>query len=112
MILNVVLHGYQTWSLTLREHKLRVIESRALRRISEPKKKEVTGGSKNYIMRGLRNLYYSPHISSMIKLRRMKWVGHIACMDHFGEKGRREYVKVELLTVMTIKNTIFWDVMP
>jgi hypothetical protein len=36
----------------------------------------------------------------------MKWVGHVACMEHFGEKGRWEYVKVELLTVMTIKSML------
>jgi hypothetical protein len=33
----VVLSGYETWSLTLREeHRLRVFENRMQRRISEP----------------------------------------------------------------------------
>jgi hypothetical protein len=33
-ILPVVLHGYETWSLTLREeHRLRVFKNRVLRRI-------------------------------------------------------------------------------
>jgi len=42
--LPVVLYGCETWSLTLREeHRLRVIENRALRRIFGPKRDEVTG---------------------------------------------------------------------
>jgi hypothetical protein len=44
MILPVVLYGYGTWSLTLREeHRLRVFENRVLRRIFGPKRDEVTG---------------------------------------------------------------------
>jgi hypothetical protein len=43
-ILPVVLYGCESWSLTLREeHKLRVFENRAIRRISGPKKDDVTG---------------------------------------------------------------------
>jgi hypothetical protein len=40
----VVLDGYVTWSLTLREeHRLRGFENRVLRRIFGPKRDEVTG---------------------------------------------------------------------
>jgi hypothetical protein len=40
----VVLYGYQTWCLTLREeHRLRVFENRALRDIFGPKRDEMTG---------------------------------------------------------------------
>jgi hypothetical protein len=50
IILPVVLYGCKTWSLTLREeHRLRVFENRALRRIFGPKRDEVTG--ENGIMR-------------------------------------------------------------
>jgi hypothetical protein len=43
-ILPVVLYGCQTWSFTLREeHRLRVFESRVLRRIFGPRRDEVTG---------------------------------------------------------------------
>jgi hypothetical protein len=43
--LPVVLYGCETWSLTLREeHRLRVFEDRALKRIFGPKRDEVTGG--------------------------------------------------------------------
>jgi hypothetical protein len=42
--LPVVLYGCETWSLPLREgRRLRVLESRVLRRIFGPKRDEVTG---------------------------------------------------------------------
>jgi hypothetical protein len=48
----MVLHGFETWSLTLREeHRLRVFENRVLRRIFGLKRNEVTGG-----LRKLHNL--------------------------------------------------------
>jgi hypothetical protein len=43
IILPVVLYGFETWSLTLREeHRLRVLESRLLRKIFVPKRDKVT----------------------------------------------------------------------
>jgi hypothetical protein len=40
----VVLYGYETWSLILREeHRLKVFENRVLRRIFGPRRAEVTG---------------------------------------------------------------------
>jgi hypothetical protein len=45
IILPVVMYGYETWSLTLREERrLRVFENRMLRRIFGPKRDEVTSG--------------------------------------------------------------------
>jgi hypothetical protein len=47
IILLFVLYGYETWCLILREeHRVRVFENRALRRIFGPKRDEVTGGSR------------------------------------------------------------------
>ena len=44
IILPVVLHGCETWSLILREEcRLSVFENRVLRRTFGPKKDEVTG---------------------------------------------------------------------
>jgi hypothetical protein len=44
IILPVVLYGYETWCLTLREeHRLTVFENRVLRGIFGPKGDEVTG---------------------------------------------------------------------
>jgi hypothetical protein len=43
LILPVVLHGCETWSLILREeHRLRVFENRVLRGILGPKGEKVT----------------------------------------------------------------------
>jgi hypothetical protein len=59
--------------LTLREeHRLGVFENRVLRKIFGPKRDKVTGE--------LNNLYSPPNIIQTIKLRTMRWVGHIACM--------------------------------
>jgi hypothetical protein len=45
IILPVVVHECETWSLTIREeHRLRVFENRVLRRIFGPKRAVVTGG--------------------------------------------------------------------
>jgi hypothetical protein len=45
IILPVVLHGCETWSLTLKEeHRLRVFENKVLRRIFGPKRDEVIQG--------------------------------------------------------------------
>jgi hypothetical protein len=44
VILPVVLYGFETWYLILREeYRLRVFENRVLRRILGPKWDEVTG---------------------------------------------------------------------
>jgi hypothetical protein len=43
VVLTVVLYGCETWSLTLREkRRLRVFESRVLKRIFGPKRDRVT----------------------------------------------------------------------
>jgi hypothetical protein len=62
IILPVVLYGYETWSLTLwEEHGLRVFENRVLRRISGPKRDEVTGEWRKAHNEELHNLYSSPY---------------------------------------------------
>jgi hypothetical protein len=59
MILPVVLYGCETWSLTVREeHRLRVFE-KGLLRIFGPKRDEVTGEWKKYIIRSL--MICNPH---------------------------------------------------
>jgi hypothetical protein len=68
-------------SLILREeHRLRVFENRVLRRIFGPKRYEVTGGWRKLHNEELYGLYSSPSIVRVIKARRMRWVGHVACM--------------------------------
>ena len=75
------LYGCETWSLTLREERrLRVFESRKLRRIFGPKRDEVTGECRKLRNKKLNDLYCSPNIVRVIKSRGMRWAGHVACM--------------------------------
>jgi hypothetical protein len=84
IILPVVLYGCDTWSLTLREeHRLRVFESRVLRRIFGPKRDAVAGEWRKFHNEELRDLYSSSSIIRIIKSKRMRWEGHVARM---GEK--------------------------
>jgi hypothetical protein len=78
IILPLVLYGYETWSLILREeHRLRVFENRVLRRIFGPERDEVTGGWRK-LHEERHNLYSSPSIIRMIKSRSIRWAGHVA----------------------------------
>jgi hypothetical protein len=56
-----------------------VFENRVLRRIFGPKRVEVTGEWRKLYNEELRDLYSSPSIIRIIKSRRMKWAGHVAC---------------------------------
>jgi len=81
IILPVVLYGYETWSLTLREEwKLRVFENMVLRRIFGPRRDEVTGEWRRLHKEELNDLYSSPNIVRVIKSRIMRWAGHVARM--------------------------------
>jgi hypothetical protein len=53
-----------------------VFKNRVLRRIFRPKRGEWTGGWRKLHNEKLHNLYSSPNIIRMIKLRRMKCTGH------------------------------------
>jgi hypothetical protein len=76
---------YAAWSQTLREeHRWRVFENRVLRRLFGPKRDKITGQWKKLHSGELYNLYSSLDIIRQIKSRRMRWVGHVACM---GEEG-------------------------
>jgi hypothetical protein len=78
----MVLYGCETLSPTLREeHRLRVFENRALRRIFGPKRDEVTGGWRKLHNEELHGFYSSPSIVREIKARRMRWAGHVARME-------------------------------
>ena len=63
IIFPVVLYECETCSLTLREEcRLRVFETRVLRRIFEPKRDDVTGEWRKLHNEELNDLYCSPSI--------------------------------------------------
>jgi hypothetical protein len=82
-----VLYGCETWSLTFKEeHRLRVFESRVLRRIFGPER-EVDGSWRKLHNDELHDLYSSPNIVRVIKSRRLRWAGRVARMG----EGRGVY---------------------
>jgi hypothetical protein len=79
VILPVVLYGYKTWPLTLREeHRLRVFENRVLKEYLDLR------GMRWRENRGsctMRNIIICTHPQiSLGKSRRMRWAGHVARM--------------------------------
>ena len=72
--------------MTLREErKLRVFENMVLRRIFRPRRDEVTEEWRRLRNEELNDLYSLPNIVRVIKSRRMRSTGHVACM---GEERR------------------------
>jgi hypothetical protein len=69
----------------LREkRRLKVFENRVLRGVLGPKRDEITGEWRKLHNEELHDLYFSPNIVRVIKLRRMRWIGHVA---HMGRGG-------------------------
>jgi hypothetical protein len=79
----VILYGCETWSLTLKEHRLKAFENRVLGRISGPYRDKVTGGWRKLHNDKLCNLYSLSCIIRMVKAKTTKWTGYVAQM---GEK--------------------------
>ena len=74
------------WHEVLREErKLRVFKNIVLRRIFGPRRDDVTGEWRRLHNEEQYDLYSSPNIVRVIRLRRMRWFGHVARMGE--ERG-------------------------
>jgi hypothetical protein len=116
IILPVVLYGYETCWLTLREERrLRVFENRVLSRIFGSKRDEVTGDWRKLHKEELNDLYSSPNIVRVIKSRRMRWAGHVALMGRvevytgfwLGNLRERDHLEDPCIDVRKILRWIF-----
>jgi hypothetical protein len=77
-----------------------VFENGVLRRIFGPKRDEVPGEWRG-LYNELNDPFYSPNIIRVIKLRRMRWVGHVVYMEEntgsnrvlVGKREGRDHLK-------------------
>jgi hypothetical protein len=79
-----------------------VFDNRMPRRIFGTKREEVAGGWRRLHSEELHNLYGSPNIIRVIKSRRMRWMGHVACM---GEMRNAYSIWLENLKGRTTQKT-------
>jgi hypothetical protein len=85
IILQFVLCGCETWSLTLREeHRLRVLENSVVRRIFGAKRDEITEEWRKLYNEEFHILYSSPDIICRPS-QGERWARHVACR---GEGGK------------------------
>ena len=57
-----------------------MFENRVLRRVFGSKRDEVTGEWRKLQKEKLRDIYSLPNIVRVVKSRRMRWAGYVACM--------------------------------
>ena len=76
------MYGCETWSLALREeHGLRVLQNKLLKKIFGAKRDEIIGEWRKLHNSERHALYSSPNIIGNLKSRRLRWAGHVACME-------------------------------
>ena len=57
-----------------------MFENRVLKRVFGSKREEVAGEWRKLHNEELRDLYSLPNIVRVVKLRKMRWAGHVTCM--------------------------------
>jgi hypothetical protein len=62
------------------EHRLGVLENRALTKIFGPKRDDITGEWRKLCTEEFNDLYCTYSIVRVIISRRMRWTGYVACM--------------------------------
>jgi hypothetical protein len=82
-----------THTHTKGKNRLTVSENNVLRTVFGPTREEVVRGCRRLHTAELHNMYTTPNIR-VIKLRRMRWVGHVVCM---GEMRNAYNILVENL---------------
>jgi hypothetical protein len=81
IIVPLVPYGCESWPVTLREeHTLRLFKNRILRKTFGPKREKVTGGCQKLHSGELHGLYFLQNNIFVICSKRMRWLGHMACM--------------------------------
>jgi hypothetical protein len=85
-----------------------VLENKVLRRIFGPKREEVAEGWRRLQNEELHNVYASTNIISMIKLRRMKWAGHLACMGEM-RNAYKIFVRIPKVKSLLGKPNCMWE---
>jgi hypothetical protein len=78
-VFHIIPYGCETWSLAVKE-RLRVLENMVVRRMLGLKKDKVTVEWRKLHSEQLNDLYCSPNVLLVIKLRRMRWAEHVARM--------------------------------
>ncbi|KAJ4433052.1 hypothetical protein ANN_15309 [Periplaneta americana] len=93
---DVVLYGYETWTITLEEEQMsRLFENKVIKKIFEAKKDEVAGEWRKSHNVEVHILYSSTDIIRNIKSRRFRWGGRKAPL---GRPRRRcdDIIKMDL----------------
>ena len=116
IVLPAVYYGCETWSLTLREEHMQ----RALRRIFGPKRDKVTREWRKLHKEELNELHSSLNDVQVIKIRRMRQAGHVACIGEWrgvymvlvGNLRERDHLEDPGIERRIILRWIFrkWDV--
>jgi len=84
IVTEIVINNLKTFTSNINRNTISKLNM-ALRRIFGPRRDEVTGEWRRLHNEELNDLNSSPNIVRVIKSRRMRWAGHVACMGE--ERG-------------------------